>query len=112
MRRLIPLFLLAALAACHGGGNHDAAKALIASNCAACHTVPGVPSAVGKVGPSLAGIAVRQVIAGKFANNKPTLVRWIMHPQQMVPGTAMPEMGLTQAQAMQIADYLYTLDKP
>jgi cytochrome c2 len=112
MRRLILLPLLAALGACQGKGGHDAAKALIASNCAACHTVPGVPGAVGKVGPSLKGIAVRQVIAGKFANNKPTLVRWIMHPQQMIPGNAMPEMGLSQDQAMQIADYLYTLDKP
>jgi hypothetical protein len=35
-----------------------------------------------------------------------------MHPQQMAPGTAMPEMGLTQDQATQIAGYLYTLDKP
>jgi cytochrome c2 len=109
---MIILPMLAALAACDGEENHDAAKALIACNCAACHTVPGVPSAVGKVGPSLKGVAIRQVIAGKFANSKPVMVRWIMHPQQLVPGTAMPEMGLTQVQAMQIADYLFTLDKP
>ena len=112
MRRLIAIALCATLAACGGNGGHNEAKALIAKHCAACHTVPGVPSAVGKVGPSLAGVASRQVIAGKFANNRTTLVRWIMHPQAMMPGVAMPEMGLTQAEATTIADYLSTLDKP
>lgn len=112
MHRLIAIVLLTPLAACQSGGGNDQAKALIASHCAACHTVPGVAGASGKVGPSLAGIAKRSVIAGKFANNRPTLVRYLMHPQVMVPGNAMPEMGLTQAQAMTIADYLYTLDKP
>ena len=111
MRRLTVLPLLA-LAACHGAGRYAEAKALIASHCAACHTVPGVPGAAGKVGPSLAGVAGRQIIAGRFTNNRTTMVRWIMHPQQMAPGTAMPEMGLTQDQATQIAGYLYTLDKP
>lgn len=108
---MIALALPMALAACGSNGGHDEAKALIATHCAACHTVPGVPSAVGKVGPSLAGIAKRQVIAGKFANDRATLVRWIMHPQAMTPGVAMPEMGLTQAEATTIADYLSTLDK-
>jgi cytochrome c len=112
MRRLIPLVMLAPLAACAGNGGHDQAKALIATHCATCHTVPGVAGAVGKVGPSLAGVASRQFIAGKFANNRATLVRWIMHPQAMMPGVAMPEMGITQPEAMAIADYLSTLDKP
>ncbi|MBV9841807.1 MAG: c-type cytochrome [Sphingomonadaceae bacterium] len=111
MRRLIPLLLLA-LAACQSNDPRAQAKALIASRCAACHVVPGVRTAVGVVGPSLADIANRQVIAGKFANNRDNLIRWIMHPQAMMPGSAMPEMGISQPQATQIADYLRTLDKP
>jgi cytochrome c len=31
------------------------------------------------------------------------------HPQRMLPGNAMPEMGLTHREAVEIADYLYTL---
>lgn len=114
MRGLILLPALALLAACGSGGGADdhEAKALIADHCATCHTVPGVEGAVGKVGPPLAGFAKRQTIAGKFVNNRATLVRWIMHPQRMLPGNAMPEMGITQPQAMAIANYLYTLDKP
>lgn len=111
MRRLIALAPLALLGACHGGG-HEEAKALIASHCAACHTVPGVAAARGAVGPSLANIANRQIIAGKFANNRATLIRWIMHPQAMLPGNAMPDQGITQPQAAAIVDYLQTLDTP
>lgn len=114
MRRLSAWLLPLAAAACHGQGNdpHAQAKALIASHCAACHVVPGVASAIGRVGPSLAGIAKQQVIAGKYANNPLTMQRWLMHPQALQPGSAMPDMGLTADQARIIASYLYTLDRP
>ena len=32
-----------------------------------------------------------------------------MHPQQIVPHNAMPDMGLTSEQAKDITAYLYTL---
>ncbi len=111
MRWLISLPLLA-LASCGQGSHHAEARALIASHCSACHIVPGVASATGRVGPSLAGIASQQMIAGRFANDRQTLARWIAHPQAMLPGTAMPDTGLTGAQALIIADYLATLDRP
>jgi len=118
MRRLtasvLALALAIPLAACNGAA-HDryaVAKALIADKCAACHKVPGVASAVGMVGPPLAGIARRQIIAGKFANTPGNMERWIMHPQHYLPGTAMPEMGITAPQAKVITDYLNTLDRP
>lgn len=110
MRRLILLALLP-LAACAHDDRHAEAKALISAQCAACHTVPGVSGAVGRVGPSLVGIARQQVIAGRLANTPDNMVKWLMHPQAVYPGNAMPEMGLTQDQARKIADYLYTLDK-
>jgi cytochrome c len=110
MRRLSLLLPLAMLGGCHQD-RYAEAKALIAANCAACHVVPGVAAATGNVGPSLAGIAKRQVIAGKYPNRPDVMLRWLMHPQALVPGTAMPEMNLSAAQAQAIANYLYTLDK-
>jgi cytochrome c len=113
MRGLILLAVLAELAGCGSGPDHARlaqARTLIASDCAACHQVPGVSGANGRVGPSLAGIAHQQIIAGHFANTPEMLVSWIEHPQQMLPGDAMPEMGLSHEQARTIAAYLYTLE--
>ena len=54
-----PLALV--VAACSGGGGGspaDAGKAFFASSaCPACHTLTGVPNAVGPLGPNLDGIA-------------------------------------------------------
>jgi cytochrome c len=87
----------------------QAAKALISNHCAACHVVPGVAVAVGRVGPVLGDIRRQQMIAGFFANTPGMLIQWIEHPQRMLPGNAMPEMGLTHLEAVEIAEYLYTL---
>jgi len=107
--RLLLLCMLPGVA--QAADPYAAAKQIIAAQCAACHTVPGEPGAVGTVGPSLKGIARQQIIAGKLPNSPTNMVRWLMHPQQVVPGNAMPEMGLTPVQARKIAAYLYTLDK-
>lgn len=107
---LLPAFLLAACSQ-QGGGPHAEARQIIAARCGMCHQVPGVPAAMGRVGPPLAGIARRQVIAGQFPNSRENMLRWITHPQQMKPGTVMPETGLSADQAGKVADYLYTLDK-
>ncbi|HEX4694720.1 c-type cytochrome [Sphingomonas sp.] len=106
------LLALVPLAACSQPRDYGEARALIASRCAACHTVPGVPGAHGKVGPTLQGIAKRQVIAGKLPNTPANLRSFLEHPQAVEPGGAMPELGLTAQQAAAIAYYLYTLDKP
>lgn len=106
MRALTLLVL--ALAGC---APRPPAVAIIAEHCAACHRVPGVPGAVGRVGPSLAGIGRQQIIAGYFPNSRHNLVLWISEPQRLLPGNAMPDTGLTPQEANQVADYLYTLDK-
>lgn len=107
------LILLALLFPAAAGARdaHADAKRMIAAQCAACHIVPGVPRAKGNVGPSLKGIAKQQIIAGKLPNGRGNMIRWLMHPQQIVPGNAMPEMGLSPDQAGRIADYLFTLDE-
>ncbi|MDQ6685763.1 MAG: c-type cytochrome, partial [Pseudomonadota bacterium] len=92
------------------GGDAKRGPALIvAYGCAACHTVPGVDGAIGNVGPPLTRIGDRTYIAGMLRNTPPNLVRWIRDPQGVVPGNAMPNMGVTEAQARDIAAYLYTL---
>jgi cytochrome c2 len=77
--------------------------------CPACHTIPGVRGARGNVGPPLTRFADRTYIAGMLRNEPRHLVTWLRHPQQVVPGNAMPEMGLDERDARDIAAYLYTL---
>lgn len=77
--------------------------------CNACHMIPGVPGAKGKVGPSLEGIASRVYLAGKLNNTPENLMRWIRDPQGVTKGTAMPNLGVSEQEARDLAAYLYTL---
>ena len=89
-----------------------AATALIVQKgCGGCHTIPGVPGANANVGPNLAGVASRKTIAGgAVPNNGPDdLKRWILNPPAVKPGTAMPNLGLTDDEATTIVAFLETL---
>ena len=77
--------------------------------CNACHLIPGVTGAQVHVGPPLAGIASRGLLAGQLANTPEHLVRWIREPQQVDPNTAMPTLGVDERDARDIAAYLGTL---
>ncbi len=111
MRRLIALLAMTGVAACSSATERSRqTKALISSHCAACHQIPGIDSANGRVGPSLAHIGRQQIIAGYFANTPGLLTLWVEHPQRLLPGNAMPEMQLSHEQAMAIVDYLYTME--
>jgi cytochrome c1 len=78
--------------------------------CGACHVIPGIPSAVGKVGPSLDHYAQRPYVAGKFPNDPETLARWILDAPAMAPQTAMPSIAMSQQEARDAAAYLYESD--
>ena len=92
------------------GGDPDRGVTAIGRyGCAACHTIPGITRADGEVGPPLDRIAGRYYLAGHLQNTPANMVRWIQHPQQVEKGTAMPEMGVTDSDARDIAAYLYTL---
>lgn len=84
-------------------------SALADYGCIACHAVPGVPGNHGDVGPPLAGFAQRRVIAGRLPNTPANLAAWIENPQAIDPGNAMPDVGVTAADAEHITAYLYTL---
>ena len=77
--------------------------------CHACHSIPGVTGLQPQVGPPLAGFASAQLIAGRLANTHDNLVAWIRHPQRIDPKTAMPDQGVTQVHAEEMAAYLATL---
>ena len=79
---------------------------MIHYGCPTCHVIPGVPGAVGKVGPPLTSLAQRSYIAGTLPNTPSNLQRWLMHPQSIHPGTAMPEMGIDAADAGEIGKFL------
>jgi cytochrome c1 len=53
--------------------------------------------------------ARRSYIAGQLVNSPDNLVRWIMDPQGVEPGTAMPNLGVVPVVARDMAAYLYTL---
>jgi cytochrome c1 len=79
------------------------------SGCGSCHEIPGVEHAVGLVGPPLNHFSRRTMIAGLLPNTPPNLIHWLQYPQAVVPGNAMPDGGLDDRQARDIAAYLYTL---
>lgn len=92
------------------GGDADQGQQTIADyGCGACHTIPGVPGARATVGPPLTLWAERVYIAGTLPNRPENLVRWLMNPQDIEPGTAMPDLLVTEQDARDMSAYLYTL---
>lgn len=77
--------------------------------CVTCHAIPGVVGPDSHVGPPLGGIADRQYIAGVLPNTPANMVHWLRHPAQVDPQSAMPDLGLTEQDARDIAAFLYTL---
>lgn len=78
--------------------------------CGSCHEIPGVSGADGRVGPSLAGLGHRQMIAGVLPNSRSNLEHYLRHPQRVVPGNYMPDQHLTEQQAADAAAYLLRLN--
>lgn len=77
--------------------------------CAACHRIPGVAWPKGQVGGDLSGFARRSLIAGRLPNQPDVLVPWLQNPSALSPETGMPPMPLSDAEARDVAAYLYTL---
>ena len=90
-----------------GGDPTHGVRLIRDKGCGACHEIGDVPGAHGRVGPSLRGLPARPYIAGELPNTPENVVRWIMDPQAISPGTVMPDLGLTEAQARDIAAHLY-----
>ena len=92
-----------------GGDAGRGETAIREYGCGACHSVPGVAGANGTVAPPLNSFAERDFIAGARRNTPEELILWIQNPQAIEPGTAMPDVGVSEEDARDIAAYLYTL---
>jgi cytochrome c len=92
------------------GGDPDRGHvAFTEYGCTACHTIPGVTGATANVGPPLSNWSVRATVAGTLPNTPENLIRWIMFPQEIDPGNIMPNMGVPELAARDMAAYLYSL---
>lgn len=83
--------------------------AVVAHGCGACHVIPGVRGANARVGPRLIGIAEQGYIAGVLPNSPANIMLWIQDPQGVNPRTAMPDLGVTEEEARDIAAFLYSI---
>jgi cytochrome c len=120
MRVPLPLVATLALSACADDPVRDAEvpqgdpqrgrAALAQAECGVCHAIPGVAGARGRVGPPLDSIRRNVYIAGKFPNTPDVLVRFIVDAPALAPETAMPNVGVTERQARDMAAYLYSVD--
>jgi cytochrome c len=89
-------------------GDPEAGRlALVRLGCTACHTVEGVRAPTGRVGPSLDELQDRRMIAGRLANTPENAVRFILDPQGVSPGSAMPNLRVVEAEARDIVAFLY-----
>ena len=102
-----------ALAGCNVFGSGQASDAqrrgadlIVANGCGTCHAIPGIAGARGNVGPPLDHIGTRVFIAGMLRNTPDNMVAWLRNPQAIIPGNAMPNMNLSDAQARDITTYL------
>jgi cytochrome c2 len=86
-----------------------APEAIQQYGCGTCHQIPGITGANGTVGPKLDDLSRRSLLAGQIPNTPDNLMIWIQHPQQVRPGSDMPEMGVSENDARNIAAYLYSL---
>lgn len=77
--------------------------------CQTCHSIPGVAGANATVGPPLDRFA-RRVYAGGLLNTPWNLIRFLRNPPAVNPRTPMPNVGLTEADARDVAAFLYSLD--
>lgn len=109
---------LCVLAGCAGQGPPEPARPsraglaqgrqlLAQYQCGSCHVIPDVAASRSTVGPTLAKFGRRSYIAGHVPNSVDALARWIIDPAAMAPGTAMPSMGVSAADAQAIAIYLH-----
>ena len=99
-----------AYAAAMTGGDPDRGRAAVTTyGCSSCHTIPGVRGADAIVGPPLTRMGGRTYVAGVLPNTPDNLVRWITDPPGVDPLTAMPNLGVTEQDARDLAAYLYTL---
>jgi mono/diheme cytochrome c family protein len=88
------------------GDAHRGKRILAQYACQSCHRIPGVTGSEVDVGRPLDGLVKRRVIVGMLPNTQDNLIRWIRNPQAIDPDAAMPNMGVSERDALDISAYL------
>ncbi len=118
--RWLALCALIAITACNDptrtvraiAGDAERGRLLLRQyGCGSCHQISGVANADGRVGPPLSGIAKRVYLGGVLPNSPENMARWIREPQKFDPLTAMPDMQVSESQALDMVAYLYRSKK-
>jgi cytochrome c2 len=94
------------------GAAAEGREVFLSKGCIACHRAPNVPEAQSTVGPNLVGIGnptTHPKIAAVLDNTPENMKRWLQEPQTVKPGSAMPSLGLTDAEAANLTAFLETL---
>ena len=77
--------------------------------CANCHEIRGTP-AKAHVAPDLTHVASRALLAaGTIPNDRAHLRAWLQNPQQVKPGTKMPNLPLSPRDLDALVSYLESL---
>lgn len=89
-------------------GHADAVRLFTTNACGGCHTIDGLSQ--GKAAPDLTHVGSRSTLgAGVLANTPDNMVRWMMDPQAIKPGSLMPDFHFTNEQARLMAAFLEDL---
>ncbi len=76
------------------------------AGCAACHRIEGVDWPQGRWGPSLLNYDDAGLVAGALPNTPANLAAFVRNAPAVKPGSTMPPMPVTPAEARDIAVYL------
>lgn len=90
-----------------GGADADHGRErILYYGCGSCHTIGGIETANGTVGPRLTHFRADRYIAGNLPNTPANAASWIAHPQRYEPHTIMPDLGVKSQEARDIVAYL------
>lgn len=78
--------------------------------CIGCHTIAGTPGK-GLTGPNLTHVGSRTTIAAGVLRNTPgNVYKWLLNPQKVKKGALMPNLNLSEEDALDLAAYLKSLE--
>lgn len=88
------------------GDAENGRELFVGYSCGACHQHAGIATATGRVGPALDDLADQRIIAGVLPNTPEMLAEWIRSPQVYDEDTGMPDLGVSEEDAADIAAFL------
>jgi cytochrome c oxidase subunit 2 len=99
-----------AVALTSGSVEQRGEQVFFGSACVYCHAVRGT-AALSGFGPDLTHLGSRETLAsGVLENNRGNPAAWIIDPQSIKPGNAMPGVSLSGEDLEALVAYLESLD--